>query len=167
MKLPVSSRLTYRLLTRSDEDKKLLTILDTNPINREFFPNGALSDNQIPEMIERFVGGYEKHKTPIFMVFDKDNNFIGRAGFAYTDELNAIEMGYVLDHKHWGKGYATEIANAQLDWAKDNLNYNEIFAITGIDHLVSIAIMKKLGMKYIDNRTLKGIECVLYKINLN
>ena len=167
MKLPISSRLTYRLLTRSDEDKKLLTILDTNPINREFFPNGALSDNQIPEMIERFVGGYEKHKTPIFIVFDKDNNFIGRAGFAYTNELDAIEIGYVLDHKSWGKGYATEITKTLLDWAKDNLKYDEIFAFTGSNHLASIAIMKKVGMDYIENKNLKGIECVLYKVILN
>jgi ribosomal-protein-alanine N-acetyltransferase len=167
MKLPASSRLIYRLLSRSDEDKKLLTILYTNPINREFFPNGALSDNQIPAMIERFIGGYEIHKTPIFLVFDKANNFIGRSGFIYTNELNIVEMGYVLDHKSWGKGYATEIAKAQLEWAKNNSNYNEVFAITGIDHLASIAIMKKVGMEYIENKNLKGIECVLYKINLS
>ena len=167
MKLPASSRLTYRLLSRSNEDKKLLTILDTNPINREFFPNGALDGDHVPAMIERFIGGYEKYKAPIFMVFDKDGNFIGRAGFAYTDELDVVEIGYVLGHKSWGKGYATEIANALLEWAKNGLECNEIFAITGVDHLASISIMRKVGMKYIETRNLKGIPCVLYKIDLS
>lgn len=37
MKLPASSRLNYQLLSRSEENRKLLEILDTNPINKEFF----------------------------------------------------------------------------------------------------------------------------------
>ena len=166
MKLPASSRLNYRLLSRSEEDRKLLEILDTNPINREFFPNGALDKDQVPVMVERFIAGYKKNKMPCFMVFDKKNNFIGRSGFIYTNELNVVEMGYVLDHKSWGKGYATEIANALLKWARKGLEYNEIFAITGVEHLASISIMKKVGMKYIETRNLKGIECVLYRIDL-
>ena len=99
MKLPASSRLNYQLLSRSEENRKLLEILDTNPINREFFPNGALDKDQIPVMVERFVDGYKKNKMLCFMVFDQENNFIGRSGFIYADELNIVEMGYVLDHK--------------------------------------------------------------------
>ncbi|MBK2084746.1 GNAT family N-acetyltransferase [Francisella adeliensis] len=166
MKLPQSSRLTYRLISRSEEDRKLLETLDTNPINREFFPNGALDKHQIPTMVERFVGGYGKYQTPVFLVFDKQENFIGRAGFAYTEELDVVEMGYVLDYKFWGKGYATEIANTLLEWARSSLEYKEVFAFTGVDHIASITIMKKTGMEYVETRTLKGIECVLYKKNL-
>lgn len=166
MRLPSSERFKYRLLSRSQEDKDLTLLLDTNPKNKEFFPNGASSEEDIPKIIERFVGGYEKYNTPIFMVFDKNNNFIGRAGFAYADELEAVEIGYVLDHKYWGKGYATEIAKTLLDWAKDNLNQKYIYAFTGVEHLASMAVMKKAGMEYINNQTLKGIECVLYKIKL-
>ena len=50
-------------------------------------------------MVERFVDGYKKNKMLCFMVFDQENNFIGRSGFIYADELNIVEMGYVLDHK--------------------------------------------------------------------
>ena len=147
MKLPTSLRLTYRLLSRSDEDRRLLEILDTNPVNREFFPNGALDKNQIPAMVERFVGGYEEYKAPIFMIFDKDDDFVGRAGFAYTDELNVVEMGYVLDYKSWGKGYATEVARALLEWARSNLEYKEIFAITGIEHSASCQMSTRFAGK--------------------
>ena len=108
-------------------------------------------------MVERFVDGYKKNKMLCFMVFDQENNFIGRSGFIYADELNIVEMGYVLDHKSWGKGYATEIANALLEWARDAFEYKEIFAIARIDHLASISIMKKVGMEYVDNRTLEGM----------
>ena len=52
------------------------------------------------------------------MIFDKNDNFIGRAGFAYTQELDAIEIDHVIDHKYWGKGYTTEIVITLLSWAK-------------------------------------------------
>ncbi|WP_052399123.1 GNAT family N-acetyltransferase [Candidatus Francisella endociliophora] len=163
MNLPKSERLRYRLLSRSQEDKDLIRLLDTNPKNKEFFPDGASSKEDIPKIIERFVGGYEKYNTPIFMVFDNENNFIGRAGFGYAEEIDAIEIGYVIDHKYWGKGYATEVVKALLTWAKENLEYNEVFAFTGVDHLASIAVMKKNSMEYVGKQILKGIECVLYK----
>ncbi|MFV9925363.1 MAG: hypothetical protein AB8U93_07175 [Francisella endosymbiont of Hyalomma scupense] len=37
------------------------------------------------------------------MIFDKNDNFIVRAGFAYAQEIDAIEIGYVIDHKYWVK----------------------------------------------------------------
>ena len=144
MKLPASSRLIYRLLSRSDEDKKLLTILDTNPINREFFPNGALSDNQIPAMIERFIGGYEIHKTPIFLVFDKANNFIGRVGLFYTEELDAIGIGYFVDRKCWGKGYASEMTKTLLCLLKKLYIFIAIIVITKFITMYSKAKIKLL-----------------------
>ena len=72
------------------------------------------------------------------MIFDKNDNFIARAGFAYTQEIDAIEIGYVIDHKYWGKGYATEIVTNLLNWAENNLEHKEIFAFT----LVAFSIYK-------------------------
>ena len=132
MQLPISQSLKYRLISRSNQYKKLCIYLDTNPKNREFFPNGALTGKDISAMLERFVGGYEKYQAPVFMIFDKNDNFIARAGFAYTQELDAIEIGYVIDHKYWGKGYATEIVTNLLNWAENNLEHKEIFAFTPV-----------------------------------
>ncbi|MFV9972494.1 MAG: hypothetical protein AB8V06_06455 [Francisella endosymbiont of Hyalomma asiaticum] len=66
MQLPISQSLKYRLISRSDQDNKLCTYLDTNPKNREFFPNGALTEKDISAMLERFVVGYEKYQVPVF-----------------------------------------------------------------------------------------------------
>lgn len=166
IQMPLSQSLKYRLISQSLQDNQLLTYLDTNPRNREFFPNGALTEQDIPAMLERFVRGYEKYQAPVFMIFDKNDNFIGRAGFAYTQELDAIEIGYIIDHKYWGKGYATEIVITLLSWAKNNLSHNEIFAFTPVNHLASIKVMQKAQMEFVDIRVLKGIECVLYTKSL-
>ncbi|MFC4891608.1 GNAT family N-acetyltransferase [Pseudofrancisella aestuarii] len=163
MILPKSSRCTFELLENIDRHKQLLEDLDTNPKNREFFPDGALSKEDIPKLIERFTNSYKNYKTPVFMIFNESKEFIGRAGFSYCKEIEEIEVGYVLDYKSWGKGYATEILEALLSWAHVNLSNKKIYAFTGVDHLASIKVMQKVGMKFVENKNLKGIECVLYE----
>lgn len=163
MKLPQSPRLTYRLISRSDEDRALLEILDTNPINREFFPGGVLSTDGVVNLQERFVSNYERDETPVFLVFDELRIYIGRVGLFYTDELNAIGIGYFVDHDFWGKGYAFEMTTALLDWTSSNTEFKEVFAYADINNLGSVEVMKKVGMEYVYNRVLKGIECVLYR----
>ncbi|MCF6777326.1 GNAT family N-acetyltransferase [Thiotrichales bacterium 19X7-9] len=165
--LPKSPRCSFRLLSESHQDRQLLEYLDTNPINMEFFPNGAKSCDEIPKMIERFINNYKQYNTPIFMLFNQKNEFIGRAGFSYVSELNAIEVGYVIDHKHWKKGYATEALKTLLAWATYHFDCQEIFAFTGINHIGSIKVMEKSGMQYLSNRILKDIECVLYSYQIN
>ena len=66
--LPKSDRLIYKLISDSGKDIKLLISLDTNSKSKEHFPNGALLEKDIPVMIERFLGAYEKYNTPIFMI---------------------------------------------------------------------------------------------------
>lgn len=165
--LPMSPRCKFRLLSRSMEDHKLLEYLDTNPINMEFFPSGVKTINQISEMVERFAGNYEKYNTPIFLVFNENDDFIGRAGFSFVEELNEIEVGYVVDHSHWSKGYATEILKTLLSWATYHFNCEKIIAFTGNDHIGSIKVMEKSGMSFKSNAKLKGIECVLYSYQIN
>ena len=64
--MPLSQSLKYHLISRSLQDNKLSTYLDINPRNREFFPNAALTEQNIPVMLERFVGGYKKYQAPFF-----------------------------------------------------------------------------------------------------
>ncbi|MED7789045.1 GNAT family N-acetyltransferase [Francisella sp. 19X1-34] len=163
MKLPQSERLIYKLISSSEEDIRLLTSLDANSKNKEHFPNGALLEKDIPIMVQRFLEGYKKYNTPIFMIFDKNANFIGRVGFGYAKELDSIEIGYVIDHMYWGKGYATEAVKTLLEWAKLNLKYKEIFALANIENMASIKVMQKVGMEYVDSRVLEKVKCDIYK----
>ncbi|MDA0910750.1 MAG: GNAT family N-acetyltransferase [Proteobacteria bacterium] len=165
--LPKSLRCYFALLTDSLIHHQQLERLDTNALNREFFPGGELSSEDIPKLIQRFILGYEKYGTPIFMIYDGHNNFLGRAGFSYVEELQAIEIGYVLDHPYWGQGYATEIVSTLLDWASHHFKCEHIYAFACINHIASIRVMQKVGMKYCGEQLLKGIKCSVYKVNIN
>jgi RimJ/RimL family protein N-acetyltransferase len=65
----------------------------------------------------------------------------------------AIEAGWRLSADCWGQGLATEGAGAALQWAFDNLETDEIVAITAASNTRSQAVMRRLGMAEVPSRT--------------
>ncbi len=57
------------------------------------------------------------------------------------------EIGWRLDKKYWGKGYATEAAKVVLAYGRNELELNEIFSFTAKGNLPSINVMKKIGLR--------------------
>lgn len=84
-----------------------------------------------------------------------------------------VEIGWRLAREHWGKGYATEAANAALDYAFKVLALNEVYSFTSVINKKSRAVMQRLNMldtqqnfvnpMLADNDSLR--EHVLYKID--
>ena len=61
----------------------------------------------------------------------------------YPDD---IEIGWRLAREHWGHGYATEAANAWLDFAFTKFNLPRVISVTDAPNKRSIAVMQRLGM---------------------
>ena len=81
-----------------------------------------------------------------------------------------IELGWRLKRSHWGRGITTEAARAIMDVVRYNPGVSVFSAIADVDNVASIAVMKKLGMQYIDDRvhnTPKGDYFVVYYEMLN
>jgi RimJ/RimL family protein N-acetyltransferase len=60
----------------------------------------------------------------------------------------AREIGWRFAREHWGKGYATEGARAALDFAFDELGWNEIMAFTAASNFRSQRVMQRLNMTH-------------------
>jgi RimJ/RimL family protein N-acetyltransferase len=63
-----------------------------------------------------------------------------------------IEVGYAVKPAYWGLGYATEIAQASLHVAFDDLGLERVIAICRAAHAASRRVLEKCGM------TLEGPE---------
>jgi RimJ/RimL family protein N-acetyltransferase len=73
---------------------------------------------------------------------------LGRVPFALPlTPAGAIEVGWRLARAHWGRGYATEAAQAWLAWGFATLEPAEIVAFTVPDNHRSQAVMRRLGMR--------------------
>jgi RimJ/RimL family protein N-acetyltransferase len=80
----------------------------------------------------------------------QDKQFIGYVGLHIpTADLPfspCVEVGWRLAFEYWGKGYATEAAQAALKVGFDRLNLPEIVSFTAINNHRSSAVMERLGM---------------------
>ena len=61
---------------------------------------------------------------------------------------NWLEVGWALRHEFWGKGYASEIGRAALDFAFDELGMRAVVSGTRRDNHRSRAVMERIGMNY-------------------
>lgn len=57
-----------------------------------------------------------------------------------------MEIGWRLAYPHWGKGYATEAAQAALDVAFEALELDEVYSFTAVVNQRSQALMQRLHM---------------------
>ncbi len=57
-----------------------------------------------------------------------------------------VEIGWRLSKEHWNKGYATEAAEAVLEYAFNTLDLEEVVSFTTLANERSKAVMKKIGM---------------------
>jgi len=65
-----------------------------------------------------------------------------------TRFTSEIGLFWALFPEQWGRGYATEAAAAMVAYAFDELRLRRIVATTENDNTRSIAVMRRLGMRF-------------------
>ena len=71
---------------------------------------------------------------------------IGCCGFEYSKRLGAVELVYGLEKSAWGRGYASEAAEAVLRYGFDTLRLDVVTAAVNPENAASERILIKLGM---------------------
>ena len=122
------------------------------------------------EKVERFLAGQEKHWQTYgygnWGVFLKgESEIIGWAGLQYLPELEETEVGFLLSPSHWGKGYATEAAQASLRFGFENFDFDHIIALVHPENLASRRVIEKCELRYQETIPLWGIDLMRYRLN--
>lgn len=159
-----TERLGLRFIRK--EDAKYLEDLDSDPVVKEFYPEGTLDAREISLFIKESIASCENKNLPCFVIFTLDPcDFVGEA---YFGQLNTgeIKVGYLLHQKHWNKGYATEILNALLEWAKQYIDTDYIIAFADKNNTASFHVMENCGMHFYKNDNYLDMECQFYRIKI-
>lgn len=83
------------------------------------------------------------------IVLPEENKLIGWCGLERISEKDReLEIGYALNRHYWGKGYATEAAEAMLQFGFKELNAHRIFATANPANKGSHRVLEKLGLQY-------------------
>ena len=101
----------------------------------------------------------------LWAVIEKaSGQLIGHGGLRRWAALgDAPELLYMLDDTAWGKGYASEIAEAALRFGFTELELPEILAAAAPENTASIRVMEKAGThRDPDLITIEGVQAVRY-----
>ena len=82
-----------------------------------------------------------------------DRTLVGDGGFkgkpGQTGEAGLVEIGYSIVPEFRGRGYATEVAQALIDYAFSHPEVSAVAAHTGVGNIGSIKVLERAGMKIV------------------
>lgn len=101
----------------------------------------------------------------MWLGFDKaSGELIGRAGLEHREFPDAVELelGYLIDPDRQGQGLATEVCQAILAFAREELDFPRVNALTDQKNVASVALLQKLGFYYLEDTDVSGSRTQRY-----
>lgn len=163
---------TERTYMRSieKEDAKNFFDLDSDPEVHRFLGNKPVTHiQQSREIILYILDQYQKYGIGRWAVINKETDeFMGWSGLKFETKLRSnthyYDLGYRFKKKFWGQGFGTETALASLEYGFSRMELEEISAAADVENAASNAILKKIGMRYVEDFYYKSTRCHFYTI---
>jgi [ribosomal protein S5]-alanine N-acetyltransferase len=90
---------------------------------------------------------------------------VGTFSLLPLEHTDDVHIGYALMKDNWGKGYASEIVKAGIDYAFKELKLDSIVAVTYPEHFVSQKVLLRNGFDRDGIYQEEGKENFLFRIN--
>ncbi len=143
-------------------------------------PNVTRHITGVPSTLEQtwarmliFRGHWEWMGYGYWVVEEKSTgDFVGEVGFAdfkrvIEPPLKGIpDLGWMITPSKQGKGYATEAAQAAMQWGRDHLPTPQISCIINAENLPSVRVAEKCGFQNPVKTTYKEVDTLVYIQNL-
>ena len=140
----MTERLVLRRVTPEDTDDVFSYASDPEVARFMTFPRAERVADVVAQFLHRvqppmdadleFHWGIERVAAP------------GVIGVISLMRRHGLEMGYVLNRAHWGRGYMPEAARALIDWAFGTGETWRVWATCDVENTNSAEVMRKVGM---------------------
>lgn len=141
---------TERILMRLSEtdDAKRVAFLANNKniADKLYFLPQPYTEADALEWFENHHKNYNNKKCFDFMI-TVNNEIIGVIGLSLNVN-NGAEIGYWLGEDYWNMGYASEAAEALIEFGFKHLKLHKIYAGHFSSNKASGRVMEKVGMHY-------------------
>lgn len=161
---------TKRLLLRefSEADAEAIFLLNSDPEVIRYTHDPPFRDI---EQAMDFIESYNHYKLYGFgrwsVILKETKKYLGWCGLKYHPVENEYDLGFRFGRVHWGKGYATEAANACLDLGFNRIQMPVIIGRSIAMNKGSIRVLEKIGMTYHKSFDFEVVEGVIYRIDKN
>lgn len=118
-------------------------------------------------MVSYIKNMYGYYGYGMWVVLDKETDrIIGRAGFENREGFQDLELGYLIAVEYQQKGYAGEVCNALLEYAKDKLECKSVHLLVDKENVPSIRLCTKLGFYYKKEVLINNVSMQMYQLEL-
>lgn len=110
-------------------------------------PNTDISETK--SFLEGVQAEWDK-STPLFYEFAilLQHEHIGAVCIYLNEDYTEGELGWIVNKKYWGNGYAIEAAKGIINFAKQELKICKFVAHCDSENINSYRVMEKLGMSF-------------------
>jgi RimJ/RimL family protein N-acetyltransferase len=147
---------TARLLLRpwQESDRTPFAAMNADPVVMHYFAS-PLTREQSDEAIGRYLAAIDREGFGFMAAIVRGTGeFAGTIGLQTMRDVvpnlpqPAVEIGWRLTQPAQGKGFATEGAQAIVDFAFHHLALSEVVAVTAQPNTASRRVMEKLNMTH-------------------
>lgn len=140
---------------------------------RQWIPDQVYGDIAQAEGVVKFLCAQYSNKpdpqnAPYVLGVElrKSGELIGHVGLGRADD--AVEIGYAIEKKHQGKGFATECVSATSKWAINKLEIPFVLGIVASDNRASCRVLEKSGYIFVEEKGKSAFGrhclCKIYRI---
>src|ERR1019366_788156 len=144
--LPVrTERLNLREFVKSDFDAVFAYSSDPRVTRYLFF--GPRDEESTADYLEGLLASQQEVPRTRFELAVEEGEsgrLIGACDLSLI-ERDVVDLGYMLGHPDWGKGYATEIALALADAAFFDLHADRVISTVDVNNQASMRVLEKVG----------------------
>jgi RimJ/RimL family protein N-acetyltransferase len=141
--------------------------LHSDPVTMRFIGGRPETGDESSARLSRYLQEQATRGWTRWRVEDPGGRMVGRAGFGvYAGDR---ELGYTLERGVWGRGLATEVARALVGWHTanpaprlDGARPMRLWAYAAADHVASVRVMTKAGLRFVETRERDGCPCAFY-----
>jgi ribosomal-protein-alanine N-acetyltransferase len=143
-----ASNILLRYLT-TDDTSKVLQMSRERSL-RQWIPDQVYKDErEAAAVIKSLIGQYSEapdpYRKPLVLGVELkiSGELIGHVGLSPAQ--NNVEIGYAIEERQQGKGYATEAVCGMSHWAVGELGLPEILGIVERENVASCRVLEKVG----------------------
>ena len=148
-----------------EDAQALLAILQEKDILRYFPPTEPRSI----EKVRRYILFHQKHWRERgyghwAVVERQSGRLIGWNGLEYLPDTDETEVAYLLGRDFWGRGYASEAAQAAVRFGFEQAGLLQIIGLVHPDNIASQRVLEKCGLLFVDRKIYFGMQMFRYRI---
>jgi RimJ/RimL family protein N-acetyltransferase len=163
---------TKRLIVRTfvEADREPLIALACDPLVMRFIGRsaggfGERTRVEAETMFERLLERGRTRPYAMWAVSELNSEaLIGWCGLQDLPGSDEVEIGWILDARYWGRGYATEAARAVLAYGFERVPLETIVAVAMPQNVKSTNVMRRLGMRDCGLATFYGKTLAYFRL---